>query len=184
MDCYKFREELDLDFPSLDLSGEEKHHVEGCAPCQQYLHMMQTMTAIPGKEEAFSLGALEIERLVASVNYRIDDSLPKEPTPGFRLRQLVPLVAAVVLIVSVSLVSLYVYDDSSDNAVDGALGEDSFYALLNDPNNAELDERIVEILLDDFTSEHTASAGELLLDDLTEEEFNYLMNNYDVGELL
>lgn len=185
MDCREFHEELDLRFPSLDLSDKEKLHLKGCASCQQHWRRLQTMTGTLGSEEDFYWGDSEVERLIGAVNSRINDSAPQERAYRFRLRRLIPLAAAVILIMSVSLISLFLNNDTpGDKSLYDKFNSDSFYTLLEDPNSAELDEGTVEMLLKDLTSGHAMNAGELLLDDLTLEEFDYLMDNYDVRELL
>jgi len=59
------------------------------------------------------------------------------------------------------------------------------YLADNDYEEDEtMNDEYIELLLYDYIQDYGFDSGELLLGDLTQEEFNYLEDNFDMGDIL
>jgi len=98
-------------------------------------------------------------------------------------------VAAAVLIVAVSF-SVYQLGKYSQTTEAGGVDPSAGYtygdvvSLWQGDLEEEMDEGLISILIDDYISDGYFEAGEALLGDISEEEMEYLVENFEVGELL
>ena len=62
--------------------------------------------------------------------------------------------------------------------------ESYYLADDGDDEDETMNDEYIELLLYDYTQNNGFNSGELLLGDLTQDEFDYLENNLDMGDIL
>ena len=68
---------------------------------------------------------------------------------------------------------------------ENAVQYESYYLVDNgDEEDETMNDEYIELLLYDYTQNNGFNSGELLLGDLTQDEFDYLENNFDLGDIL
>ena len=185
MNCRETQNELGLSFGRGELPREVRRHIDGCAECAVVLAELEALTRNAGGDEDFYADAAELDQMVALVDESIDaielETVVKT-TPIWS--SYIPAVAALVVIIGLSLtISLIgVFDRSGVQLTSN--GDDSEQALVDFDGSDLTDAELIPGLIEDFESGSFWQASGLILEDLTEEEFEYLANNIDVGEML
>ena len=187
-------EQLELQFSrgaiSDDLRRAAEKNPEAARVLAELDALGKLMSDLP--EEAFT--DAEIEDACLHVEHRLSDRPQTVIVPLTWLRTLTR-VAAAVLVVAVSygglrFGSLTQMADTNTSTVaavtEGSSWSDLFYdtPMTDTLSVADLDENMVDVLIEDYTSKTYFDAPEQLLGDLTDEELKYLEETMTVGEIL
>ena len=188
MNCNQIREELELSFGSEKLSDEITRHLNECEACRAYHDQLIQLVAGLGEDQDIDLLPADIERAVRGVEQRLG---PVKTRPVIALKWLQPVVrlAAAAMIV---LVAYGAYEfgrtrtDSAGNESGLSTNTDygSVTAFLQTDDVSEMDDNMVSVLIDEYSTSAHIGADEALLGDITAEELEYLKKNLEVGELL
>jgi len=195
VNCEYVKNELAIHFGRDELPPDVLSHLEGCQECRKNWDELRDMAGAMPTNEAFALEPWELEEAVAIV----DRAVARRPLPmAIRFQEAtkrwlravtdmrpVPAVAAVALVLIISLGTMrfelsapdtdMVLEVLSTSEVSLATTEDD----IEDPDDA-----IVEVLLSEFTQPWHGGSAEWLLDDITDDEYEYLLQSMDVGDLL
>ncbi|MEW5794908.1 MAG: hypothetical protein AB1772_00980 [Candidatus Zixiibacteriota bacterium] len=188
MNCDKVREELELDFGTNQSSAEVADHLRTCESCRAYRDELINLAPRLGDDDNIALTFAEIEHAVRMVEGRIAPR--RSYRPVFR-RWLQPLVrvaaAAAIALFAYGAYELGQMQGMSEDGVSltsTGVTTDNLTLLLTGDLGTELDDDMVRVLIDEFSSSAPLGASESLLDDISEEEMKYLEEHFEIGDLL
>ena len=188
MNCDQVREELELSFGTGKLSNEVSKHLNECENCRAYHAELIDLASNLGDDLDAGFTITEIEQAVRGVEERI---APVKAQRVISLRWFQPVVrlAAAAMIVLVAYGSYEFGKSRVDNAVSGTevisdSGYGSVTAFLQSDEVTEMDDDMVSVLINEYSTSARIGADEALLGDITAEELEYLTKNLEVGELL
>ncbi|RKX27653.1 MAG: hypothetical protein DRP45_00405 [Candidatus Zixiibacteriota bacterium] len=186
MNCEQVQQQLELLFGSSDLPKDILAHVEECSACRAFNDELAELGGRFQNDTGLELSEIEIERAVANVAARIEPRDERRLSP----RWLTGLsrVAAALFIVTISYGAYTIgqqqaSDDWTSAVSTGQQTGDNLVYIETD-EEAQMDNELVTVLIQDFSSGRSFDAGETLLGDITVEEMEYLVENMNVGELL
>ena len=188
MNCDQVREELELSFGAGELSDEISRHLTECENCRAYHAELIKLEAGLGDDFDAGFTLAEIEQAVRGVEERIAPVKAKTAVSFGWFRPLVRLAAA-AMIVLVAYGS-YEFGKSrvditiSESGIMSDSGYGSVTTLLQSDEVTEMDDNMVSVLIDEYSTTSRMGADEALLGDITAEELEYLKENLKVGELL
>ena len=195
MSCEHIKDELAIYFGQEELPQELRTHVEGCQECRAYWNELREMAVVMPGNDAFELEPWELEEAVAMV----DRTIAQQPLPlAIRLRtaaqrwlstltdvRTVPAVAAVALVLIVSLgTTRFELSPPDPSLAVEVLSTSQVYFTATEDEIEDPDDAAVEALLSDFGQPWHNGTAETLLDDITDDEYDYLLQSLDVGDLL
>ena len=193
MNCSDFQDKLALYFGQEELPESLAAHLRQCASCRSLWEEMNSLARVLPDDAAFHPDERSTELLVSQVENALTESAVALPKRGSWLQKLdlatrwqraLPAAAAVALVVAVGWMS---YLSGLSTGVDQAAQKptaDTFDILLADSELEEPDSLTLDALLEDFAAGQHLDIGERLLDDISEEEFEYLNNSFDIGDIL
>jgi hypothetical protein len=137
-----------------------------------------------GDDTDFYPSDSEVEQLMARVDRAIEADQATVRI-DYRLRNWIGMAAAVVLMISASLIGFrYGRDSGATAGADTVLVADASTMAAVEEQQVALDYDQVTLLIQDFAGDYSGGAAERLLDDLTDDEMIYLEQTFDVGDLL
>jgi hypothetical protein len=195
MRCEQIKDALVVHFGQDELPRELASHLEDCQTCRESWDELRAIaSALPG-DEAFALTPSELESAVAMV----DGAIKPKPLPMTAKLQAaarrwfgtltdlrpIPAAAAVALVLVVTLGTTRFEIAEVDTDITVEVLSTSAVSLTATENDIEdPDDATIEALLSDFTQPWQGGTTERLLDDITDDEYEYLLHNMDVGDLL
>ena len=197
MNCKDVIELLVTGFGFDDLPAELRQHIDQCPDCMALQQELQSIHRKVEQSSEFDFTDAEIENAVAGVEKRLDADIVSTITAKQNSSQfttfanwLRPMarIAAVVLFVAATYGAYRVgqlqvgTSPGIDSLVVSGDGIDESDWL--DSNTEYMDDAMISTLIDDFSDHGYFEAGEAILDDLTDEEMEYLIENFDVGDIL
>lgn len=185
MNCKDFRDELILYIGGHDLPEDIRAHLESCSDCRAFWTELNSVTGNLGKDSDFYLDEAELEASASGVDERIDRlELGRVTDARWAWKSFVPAVAAMVLLVGMSLI-IYTAGWLSGNGGQAGLEvEDSLFVTVENGEVDVLSESDYEYILYQVSVDGRAATSEALFDEITEEELEYLQQNFDIGEIL
>lgn len=185
MNCDTARELIELHFGSNDLPQELQFHLSQCNACQIYRTEMTRLVDGLGSDTDLPFSPADFERVAAAVDREISRSGSATVAPIKWLRPMMR-VAAAVLIVAASFGLGRLSDDFDpfDTEAGTSFDNGDVMAIWVGDLADELNDEMVSILIDDYSAAGFFGAGEALLGDISEDEMEYLVKNFEVGELL
>lgn len=184
MSCEKYEQEIFESFGMNIISGDLQSHLEACETCKKmYEHMKSISTGI-GSDELFYDSDVEIEERVEAVNKKIDElELSKVISPA-KWKSYVPMAAALLIVLGVGLISrILLHTSDSQNLSDNANNEVALVSL-NANETKTLNEIELSEFVDQYSTEYTLENEMSFFGDISEEEYQYLEENLNVGEIL
>lgn len=185
MSCKKYEQELFESFGLDSLSSGLQAHINICTSCKEIYNNLQSVSSEIGSDELFYESDEIVAKRVEAVNDKIDQlELSKVVDVTSRWKAYVPMVAALFLVLGVGLITKFLlqFDDSIHTA-DNSVTELMFVSL-TDADTKSLTEIDFAEFVDDYTSEFGLDNELHLIDDLSEEEYKYLEENLNIGEIL
>lgn len=187
MNCEQVQELLELQFGSHDLPDELSEHLRDCAICEAYQNELAELEQQFGSDADFVLSEDELNFAVGAVERRTSRSADTNINSLTWFRPL--LRVAAVLLVAITFYGTYQFGleqgttDLSDTAAAVNSNGGSIMSFYLDNDEVEIDETMITVLIDNYSDGYLES-GEVLLGDITAEELEYLLDNFEVGELL
>jgi len=188
MNCGQVREELELSFGGTLLSEEAAEHIARCESCRAYRRELAGLVGRLGEDDNIDLSPAEIEHTVRAVEERIASKHQTKSVSLGWFRPVVRLAAAAAVV----LFAWGAYEvgrmqggtsvaqiGDTTSGYNGALT-----SFLQGDVDEELDDGFVSVLIDQYSSDYQFGAGEALIGDISEEELEYLVENFEVGDLL
>ncbi len=185
MNCKKYEQELFESFGINSFSSELLTHINSCDACKDIFDNLQAVSETIGSDELFFESDEIVAKRVEAVNDKIDQlELSKVVDVKSRWKSYVPMAAALFLVLGVGLLTkvLLQFDTSTQTAVNTNSEQLSF--SLNDADTKLLTEVDFSEFVDDYTSEFGLDNDLNMLDDISEEEYKYLEENLNIGEIL
>ena len=185
MSCEKYEQELFESFGLSSQSQELQNHLKTCLTCQETFDNLQTLLPEIGVDEHFYQTDEDIVKSVEAVNVKIDQvELAKVVDVNSRWKAYVPMAAAILLIVGVGVIANLVLQlDDTMNTADNSVVEKIFVSLTDD-DSQELAQIELSELIDEYSTEYSLDTELNLLDEISEEEYQYLEDNLNIGEIL
>ncbi|HDL01398.1 MAG TPA: hypothetical protein ENH23_04115 [candidate division Zixibacteria bacterium] len=185
MNCKKYEQELFESFGINSFSSELLKHINTCDSCKDIFANLHAVSTTFGSDELFFESDEIVAKRVEAVNDKIDQlELSKVVDVKSRWKSYVPMAAALFLVLGVGLLTkvLLQFDTSTQTAVNTNSEYLSF--SLNDEDTKFLTEVDFSEFVDDYTSEFGLDNDLNMLDDISEEEYKYLEENLNIGEIL
>lgn len=196
MNCNYAQEQMLLVFGNEDsepLPKELSDHLMNCPKCQQFMadnmafaESFQAGSYFDLNPEVLGEMTLAIENGIDKIESRQSwwQSVTEQWYEAFQLRRVLPLAASLALVFTLGMLTNNITDvvvpDNFAISFETSDPLDLYSEFILD----EPDESTVEVLLWNLNENQQGAASALLEDDISEEEFDYLMTNIDVGELL
>lgn len=188
MNCSRFQDQMLLYFGQKQLPEELREHLADCPACQALWEELTSLSDKLAGDDLFHPNDAQVEQLVSDVDVAIETIEQDKRHDISRIRGIwykyVPIAAAAALVVGIAIGGYLANRMTLETRLSDIASNENTFVSLYEEDYEELDEGTIGILIYDFTAEHSYEASEWLLDDLTEEEFHYLENNFDVGDLL
>ena len=138
------------------------------------------------EDDAFYLDGADFDTLLERIETEIDTTVEQKHLRAISRPwyQAAAAAASIALMAVAVMLALDVQNPASNTALlttttSVTTAADSDSITLIEPN-----ESTTAALISDFASRQSVEASEWLLDDLTDEEFEYLQENFQVGDLL
>ncbi len=197
MNCKDVIELLETGFGVDDLPVGARQHIGQCPDCLALQQELESINHRVNQSSEFDFTDAEIESAVATVESKLDSepavTLPAKPENsevtmfGTWLRPMARI-AAVFLFVAATYGAYRIgqLEVRTSFMSDSLVVSDSSPVELDwaESDSEELDDAMISALIDDFSNQGYFEAGEAILDDLTDEEMEYFLENFDVGEIL
>jgi predicted anti-sigma-YlaC factor YlaD len=185
MKCDLIKDKLLESFGNTELTSDLINHLNECTECRQYYQELLSITDSIRFEEDFYLTQAERERFVAEVDKKIDQhELSKVTDITPKWKSYVPVAAAIVMILGIALVSQlsYLFDSSDQNNITD--NNDSLWINIDKSEIEFVNNDNYENVLIDYSSVENSVSNDWIIDDVTEEEYQYMLDNFDIGEIL
>ena len=165
----------------LELSAEESAHIDNCDSCREAYEEYNLLAAALAEPE-IEMTDLEFARMQQKLDKQIANYTDK--AFGFYnwfIRYGVS-VAATMLIVIVSLFSSFNLTDNS--------GSESYTVAIDDSYNIEfeevedIDQVYIDLIIGDFSNANSSYASESFLGEIDEDEYEYLLQNINIEDIL
>jgi len=186
--CQDFQNELYELFGVADLPEHLQAHLNECEQCRAILDELLAAGAHLGENDLFFMERAEGDQFLLDLNHELD-ALEQPRTFSLRafFERLAPVAAAAVIMLAIGLPAHHWQQAEPTAAFDSVAVMDQIASLSGYETSDEypsLDDQTVNALMEDYSSRPGEDASPTLLDDLSEEEWNYLNQNFDVGEIL
>lgn len=181
MNCDKMKNIILESFGDEQISAELKEHLDSCPECKAYFNELNALSGFAGSDEDFGLAPGEVDQMVEEIDHKINQLAPhKKTTPIWRYY--IPVAAAVVLMLGISWMGgLF---SGGGNIANNHL-TDSILVAINDTDIAnDVTGSDLNILIGDYSNGVTTISADQVVDELTEEEYEYLAQNFDIGDIL
>ncbi len=193
MNCDAVKERLLDCFGDPELPRELADHIRQCDDCRAEWEKLRALAVQMPPDSDFFLSDAEADRFVVKVAQAISrteqrgDNEIRNPRitrlfTALSWSRALPTAAAVVLLVGMSLIgqrSQRLATEPSTLSVETVIADEVNIAAYDEP-----DDDMVSALISKYSSEQDYGASEALLNDITEEEFEYLMDSFDPGDML
>ncbi len=185
MDCGTFKNKISQSVGSLFLDVDEKIHLEQCDQCRNFYEEYVSLE----KE----LNGLTIEPLsaveFASMQQKLDENINRYNRRAISFYNLFTRYGAGLVAVGfLFFVSLWSGFEYGVYYSEHDIQSETYYLADYGDESSDEDETIndeyIELLLYDYTQNNGYNSGDLLLGDLTQDEFDFLENNLDLGDIL
>ena len=186
--CDEAREMLELSFGLEALPAELLTHMQECESCAALHAELFDLATGLGDDTDTVFSSSELERMALAVDAKIQPSTVV-PIGARRWMQPMTRVAAAIVLVAASLITYQMGRNTNviDNptaSVESGYEYGDLSSLWTADLEQSVDENVISILIDDYARDSHWGAGDDLVGDITDEEYQYLMENFEVGELL
>lgn len=185
MKCEKIKELLLENIEISEMPDDFKKHLNECTDCREYYQELLNIRNDIFEEEDFYLSQEERERFIIELDQKIDQhELRKVTDISPRWKTYIPVVAAVVMILGVALVSRIPNLFNDSNQINKTENNDGFWIKIDKKEVEFVNTDNFENILIDYSSIENSINNEWMIDNVTEEEYQYLIDNFDIGEIL
>ncbi|HOP07425.1 MAG TPA: hypothetical protein PLF13_09055 [candidate division Zixibacteria bacterium] len=196
MNCNFVQEELLLWFGRQSqgtIPEELLAHLEKCPDCAAFFEEQQQLASLMPPDELFYPERHEAAVMFQNIEERLDlldqkrtwwQSFKERWRPVLELRKVVPVAASMVLMLTFGMVAQKAVHDTAPSEIQSMTESDNLLNIFSDPALDQPDEPTVNALLWQVNSSYQTNAGDMLVDDISQEEYDYLLENIDVEDLL
>lgn len=180
MNCHEIKEYLLENFGEKTIPAEVEQHIQTCAECREYHEELTRMLDDIGNDSTFYPNSDIVSQAVEAVDKQIDQSELKKSDASTPIwKTFVPVAAALIVVLGTAMVMQMI--PGGDDGTTALSTGDTTIAMVDEIDITAID---VETVLETTSDPYLNYSGTVLSDDLTEEEYEYLAENFDVGELL
>lgn len=185
MNCREIQDELLLLIGQEALPDEIQQHLEQCADCRQLWSELKQQAKAVGSDEDFYVDDATVAHLTAQVDERIDKlELTKVTSISSAWKTHIPAAAAVLIMVGISFtVYLTGWLGGDGQQADVPQSGEPLIVVAEDEVEDIAQEELSD-MLGGFFIDGDQAVQAVLQDDLTEIEYEYLDENFDVGDIL
>jgi uncharacterized protein YkvS len=186
MNCKDYQNLILESFGKNIIQEELEKHLQDCAECRKFKNELGTLSVKLGGDELFSLEQFEVEQMVKRVDAQIDDiETDKEFKSTPMWKYFVPVAAAIFLVLGIAFVgNIIQMFDSSGGVAENEFNEDTVIALIDINDIEDYSNISIEEFMPDFSNQNRDISDEALENDLTEDEYQYLVENFNIGEII
>ena len=185
MNCNEVKDLIFESFGVQENNEALQKHLSSCEDCRKLYETLSSQAQKFGTDKNFELSESEQANLLEKINADIDQhELNKVIKVEPAWKSYVPMAAAILLVLGVGFISQLIF--KFGNGTETATNQDervSYVALtvedVTEIKSIELDE-----FVDQYSSQYDIDDEINMLDDLSEEEYQYLNENLDIGEIL
>jgi len=187
MNCQNIREQMELLFGFEPLPLEVEEHLASCADCRAYREELAALAGDFGAVTDIEFDEQEVGRAVALVDQAIAERASNGIISVNWLRQLTRVAAAVLIVAASWTAYRFGLSEGTQLSRVSEPLDGTYLAAAGDTYSDEseyIDDEMVSALLQSYAPGGVLGSDQYLIDDLTDEEMEYLLKNFDVGELL
>jgi hypothetical protein len=185
MKCDLIKDKILEYFGASELPDEIKEHLNQCPECRQFYQEMMSVSAEISQEENYYLTQKEQEQFIAKIDKKIDQhELRKVTDITPRWKSYVPVAAAIVMILGIALVSQLANLFSGSDQINVVENNDSLWIDIDQSDIEFVNNENYENVLIDYSSVDNSVNSEWIIENVTEEEYQYILDNFDIGEIL
>ena len=182
MDCGSFKNKISQRVGGIFLDEEEKIHLVQCSDCRNFYEKFVGLEKELKRLIIKPLSAVEF----AAMQQKLDESINRYQRRAISFYGLLTRYGAGLITAAfLFFVSLWSGFEYGVYYAENDVEYESYYPAGNgDDEDETMNDEYIELLLYDYTQSNGFNSGELLLGDLTQDEFDYLENNLDMGDIL
>jgi len=195
MNCHDCRQEVLLAFglqSESELSESVRDHVESCAECRAFFREQQELAAMMPAETDFHLSDEELSASLAAVEERLDS----ESTGGWitdisrRIARVpvwsraLPVAASIVLVFLMGVLTQKSFGPSLTVVNEVTVSSADPLYIYSDIDLDSYGDYAAEAMNWSLSSQYQTTATDQVVEDISDEEYEYLVNNLDVGDIL
>lgn len=188
MNCDRVHEELELSFGARAISAEVAEHLGHCEACRAYHEELLSLMSDLGEDENVGISPAAIEQTIRAVERRIAPARPTSITTSTWVRPLLRFAAAAAVVLfaygAYQLGLMQSGGSENRSATGAASAAGNLVSMLQSDVDTSMDDNMVSVLIDEYSSGASLGASEALIGDITEDEMKYLEKNFEVGDLL
>jgi len=183
MSCQKLQNKIFESFGFLDLDEEEMAHINKCESCRQVFEELNQLESLID-QPAPQMTAVEF----AQVQEKLDLQISGYRNKAFGLYNWMirygVSAAALFIVFAISMISSIepIVTVDSENY---ATISDSYYVIdYISSDEIDLDENYYNLVADEYQENYGATSIDQLLGDINNSEYEYLIENINVGDML
>lgn len=187
MTCRDIRVQMELNFGFEPLSPEIVEHLAHCAECRAYHNELAALAAEFNAVADIEFTEQEVGRAVALVDEAIAQPTRTTIVPINWMRRLTRVAAAVLIVAASWSAYRFGLDEGQQLVYTSEPAATTYLASADDSYADEseyIDEDMVDALIQSYSPGGLVGSDQYLVGDLSDEEMQYLMEHFDVGELL
>lgn len=185
MKCDLFKDKILECFGDSELPEEIKEHLNHCSECSQYYKELLKLSKEFDKEDAYYPTKEEQNKFVSDLEKKIDRlELKKVTDITPKWKTYIPVAAVIVMILGLALVSQLGNLFNSTDQTNIAENTDSIWINIDKDEIEFVNNENFDNVLIDYSSLDNSLSNELYIQNVSEEEYQYLLDNFDIGEIL
>ncbi len=183
MNCNELKDSLNERFGDIVFTDSENEHLDICSDCRAYYNSMAKMDINLSQISIEPASPVEFAQMNVKLDRRIDSFVNRAFSfYRFGIRYGVAL-SAFILILFVSMIPQL--NQLPNNYDSSTTTQYSYYDTQTSEENETLDDEYIDLVIDNYSSNNGYNnSSDMIIGDLEEDEFEYLIENLEVGDLL
>ncbi|MFH2036234.1 MAG: hypothetical protein ABIJ45_07525 [Candidatus Zixiibacteriota bacterium] len=182
MNCNEFKNSLDERFGDIVLTESENEHLKNCPECREYYNGTMELNNCLSGFTVESASPIEFALMNEKLDRRIDRFVNRAfGFYRFGVRYGVAI-SAVVLVMFVSMIpNLSQLPQNYDSSL---VPQYSYFETQTVDEDATLDDDYIGLVINNYSANNGYNSSNILIGDIEEAEYEYLMENLNVGDIL
>lgn len=185
MNCNEVKDLIFESFGVQENNETLQKHLSSCEDCRKLYETLAAQAQDFGTDKNFELNQSEQANLLEKINADIDrQEIDKAVNITPAWKSYVPMAAAILLVLGVGFISQLIFKFGSGTDTATNQNDRVAYVGLTDEDITEIKSIELDEFVDQYSSQYDIDDEINMLDDLSEEEYQYLNENLDIGEIL
>lgn len=185
MNCGDFKDKISQKIGYVFYDADEKIHLEQCSECRD---LYENYVGLEKDLKSFKIKPLSSVEF-AMVQQKLDLTIDRYQRRAVSLYSLLTRYGAgLMTVLFLFFVSLWSGFEYGVYYTENTVPSDTYYLADNgyeeNDEDETMDDDYIGLLLYDYTQNNGFNSGDLLLGELTADEFEYLENSLDLGDIL